>query len=99
MLNLKKVKEERNMMTSTFKKNYCSQISTLKQDIVRFCKEKNKHTFVIVSVCSIFYNFCFIFYNFMWTEKVDFLKELLDSGQCRGRESEIVSAIISIMKS
>ena len=34
-----------------------------------------------------------------WKEKVDFLKELLDSGQCRGRESEIVSAIISIMKS
>ena len=34
-----------------------------------------------------------------WKEKVDFLKELLDSGQCSGRESEIVSAIISIMKS
>ena len=34
-----------------------------------------------------------------WKEKVDFLKELLDSGQCKSREPEIVSAIISIMKS
>ena len=34
-----------------------------------------------------------------WKEKVDFLKELLDTGQCRGKESDVVSAIITIMKS
>ena len=34
-----------------------------------------------------------------WKEKVDYLKDLLDTGQCKGRESEIVSAIISIVKS
>ena len=34
-----------------------------------------------------------------WERKVDYLQHLLDTRQCKGRESEIVSAIISIVKS
>ena len=34
-----------------------------------------------------------------WKEKVEYLQHLLDTGQCKGREVEIVSAIISIVKS